>query len=353
MKVDYIIVGLGLAGLSFAEQLIAAKKSFIVFEDNSQTSSLVAGGVYNPVILKRFTPVWNAKSQLEIAMPLYESLEKRFNQHFDDKFSTRKVFKSIEDQNNWFIASDKPKLSEFMNPNIINEKVAGIHGDFGFGEVYQTGRLNTPELVATYRDYLAKLDCILFESFDYSSIQFNQERVNYKDIDAGRIVFCEGYGLKSNPFFNKLPLNGTKGETITIHAPELKIDFLVKSTIFVLPLENDLYKIGATFNWTDKTSKPTKEGRAELIEKLDKVISVPYTIVDQNAGVRPTVKDRRPLVGIHPEHRQLAVLNGMGTRGVMIAPSMAKELYEHLEHGEPLDLEVDIKRYAKSPTQQE
>ncbi|MEN8835167.1 MAG: NAD(P)-binding protein, partial [Polaribacter sp.] len=65
MKLDYIIVGLGLAGLAFAEQLIKANKSFVVFEDSSQTSSLVAGGVYNPVILKRFTPVWNAKEQLQ------------------------------------------------------------------------------------------------------------------------------------------------------------------------------------------------------------------------------------------------------------------------------------------------
>ena len=57
MDVDYIIVGLGLAGLAFAEELERNHKSFVVFEDNSQNSSLVAGGVYNPVILKRFTPV--------------------------------------------------------------------------------------------------------------------------------------------------------------------------------------------------------------------------------------------------------------------------------------------------------
>ena len=77
MKVDYIIVGLGLAGLAFVEELIQANKSFIVFEDDSQTSSLVAGGVYNPVILKRFSPVWNAKEQLAIALPFYENLEKK------------------------------------------------------------------------------------------------------------------------------------------------------------------------------------------------------------------------------------------------------------------------------------
>ena len=77
MKVDYIIVGLGLAGLAFVEELISANKSFIVFEDASQTSSLVAGGVYNPVILKRFSPVWNAKEQLAIALPFYEKARKK------------------------------------------------------------------------------------------------------------------------------------------------------------------------------------------------------------------------------------------------------------------------------------
>lgn len=345
MNVDYIIVGLGLAGLAFSEELLDNNKSFIVFEDDSQTSSIVAGGVYNPVILKRYTPVWNAKSQLEIAMPLYKKLEKRFNDTFDDKFSTRKVFKSIEDQNNWFIASDKPRLTEFMNPDLIHENVPGIIADFGFGEVYQTGRLDTPKIISRYRQFLSELGILKLENFDYSSIKFQNNQVHYKDYTANRIVFCEGYGMKFNPYFKDLPLNGTKGETITIHAPDINIDFLVKSSVFVLPLGNNKYKVGATFNWSDKTSLTTEEGRSELIEKLNKVISVPYEIIDQNAGVRPTVKDRRPLVGIHRKHKQLAILNGLGTRGVMIAPSMAKQLYELLEEEKDIDPEVNCSRF--------
>ena len=353
MKLDYIIVGLGLAGLSFAEQLIKAKKSFIVFEDYSQASSLVAGGVYNPVILKRFTPVWNAKEQLKVALPFYESLEKRFNIVLDYKFSTKKVLKSIEDQNNWFAASDKPLLTEYMNPTISKNKVDGIIGDFGYGEVYQTGRIDTHKLVSTYRNYLEENHQIQFVKFNHSEISISEKEVMYKDLIAERIVFCEGFGLKANPYFNYLPLNEAKGETITIHAPKLNIDFLIKSTLFVLPLGDDLYKVGATFNWKDKTSFPTEVGKLELIQKLEKVLDLPYKIVNHNAGIRPTVKDRRPLIGVHPKHSQLAILNGLGTRGVMIAPSMAKQLYEHLENGSSLDLESDIKRYKKALLQEE
>jgi len=58
--VDYIIVGCGLAGIAFCEQLNAANKTFIVFDNASQHSSTIAGGLYNPVVLKRFTPVWKS-----------------------------------------------------------------------------------------------------------------------------------------------------------------------------------------------------------------------------------------------------------------------------------------------------
>jgi len=353
MKVDYIIVGLGLAGLAFCEELIRTEKSFIVFEDDSQTSSLVAGGVYNPIILKRFTPVWNAKEQLSLAMPFYQALEKKLHVVLDTKFSTRKVFKSVEDQNNWFVASDKPQMSEYMNPKVISEKINGILGDFGFGEVYETGRIDTHTLVNSYRDYLTEQSLIRLERFIYNDLDLSENLVRYHDLEAHRIVFCEGYGVKQNPFFKYLPLNEAKGEVITIYAPELNIDFLLKSTLFVLPLGDDLYKVGATFNWMDKSSNPTDEGKAELISKLKKVIDTPYTIIDHTAGVRPTVKDRRPLVGLHPNYSQMAILNGLGTRGVMIAPTVAKSLYNHIEHGSPLDTEIAIERYKNSLTEEE
>ena len=140
-------------------------------------------------------------------------------------------------------------------------------------------------------------------------------------------------------------MNEAKGELLTIHAPDLNVDFLIKAAVFVLPLGNDLYKVGATFNWKDKTSLTTEEGKKELLEKLETFIKCPYTIVSQSAGIRPTVKDRRPLLGIHPNYKQLVLLNGLGTRGVMIAPTAARDLYKYLIEGIPLDKEVDIARY--------
>ncbi|WP_442265377.1 NAD(P)/FAD-dependent oxidoreductase [Tenacibaculum sp. ZS6-P6] len=347
MKVDYIVVGLGLAGLAFCEELIQANKSFMVFEDNSQNSSSVASGTYNPVILKRFTPVWNGHQQLKLALPFYQRVSEKLGKEFDTKFATKKVFNSIGDENNWFIASDKPMLAQYMKPEISKDKIEGVIGNFGFGELLGTGRIATKNLLVNYRGYLKRANKLQAVSFNYDELIIGDEKVFYHELEASKIVFCEGFGLKKNPYFNHLPLNGTKGEIITIHAPELNIDFLLKSSVFVLPLGNDLYKVGATFNWTDKTLDPTEEGKKELVDKLEKTISVPYEIIDQTAGIRPTVKDRRPLVGVNREHSNMAVLNGLGTRGVMIAPTVAKNLFNHLERGEELDPEININRFLK------
>ncbi|WP_369048608.1 NAD(P)/FAD-dependent oxidoreductase [Tenacibaculum sp. UWU-22] len=346
MNVDYIIVGLGLAGLAFAENLIENNKTFIVFENHSQNASLVAGGVYNPVVLKRFTPVWNGHQQLAYALPFYQKIADNFNQELDTKFNTKKVLKSVEDENNWFSALDKPTLSNYMLPKISRDKIAGVISDIGFGELTGTGRIDTKKIISTYRAFLAGKDKIRFEKFKHHKIMFKEQQVVYQDIITKKIVFCEGYGVKDNPFFNTLPLKEAKGELLTIYAPDLQINFLLKSAVFVLPIEKDIYKVGATFNWKDKTVAPTEDGKNELIEKLKKVLTVPYKIIEQTAGIRPTVKDRRPLVGVHLKHPQLAVLNGLGTRGVMIAPTVAKNLYNHLEKNEKLDLDIDIKRFG-------
>jgi glycine oxidase len=345
VKVDYIIVGLGLAGLAFVEELINAKKTFIVFEDDSQTSSLVAGGVYNPVILKRYTPVWNASAQLETALPFYERLEKKLGIKIDQKFLIKKVFKSIEDQNNWFAASDKPKLVDYLDPELDTNSYQGVSSDFNLGNVNHAGRIDTLKLVEAYRNYLKENELIQFQSFQYNKIEFEGETIKYNAIIADKIVFCEGFGLKQNPFFNYLPLNEVKGELITIHAPDLDIKFLLKSSLFVLPLGNNNFKVGATFNWIDKTSNPSEEGRIELEEKLQKIINVPYKVISQSAGIRPTVAGRRPLVGVHPNNPKLNVLNGLGTRGVMIAPTVAKQLFNHLENEIELDEEININRF--------
>jgi len=75
------------------------------------------------------------------------------------------------------------------------------------------------------------------------------------------------------------------------------------------------------------------------------LVSCDFEILNHFAGIRPTVKDRRPLVGTHPNYKNMHILNGLGTRGVMLAPSMAMNLYDYIENNVALEHYVNIDRF--------
>lgn len=345
MQVDYIVVGIGLAGINFCEQLRAHNKSFVVFDNGSQKSSTVAGGLYNPVVLKRFSGVWRAEEQLELAMEIYASIETLVNVKIDHKIPVYRRLASKEEQNNWFAVLDKPVLSRYLSNSIIENNNPHIKAPFGFGEVHETGRIDVKTMMDSYKNYLLENNQFFEESLDYNELQIEPNLVQYKDVQASKIVFAEGFGIKKNPFFKDLPLVPAKGELLIIHAPELQIDFVLKSAAFLIPLGDDKYIVGATYEWKDLTNNISNKGKEELLFKLKKFITCPFEVVGQAAGVRPTVRDRRPLVGRHKDYANVFVLNGLGTRGVMIGPYAAKQLYGFIEHDTPLDKEIDILRF--------
>ena len=263
--IDYLIIGSGLAGISFAEVVLGNGKSIFVLDDDSQSSSKIAGGLYNPVILKRFSEVWRAQEQLLLMNDFYTLLEEKLKTKFDFKSPILRKFFSIEEQNNWFAASDKKALAPFLSLELISKQYTGIDSPYGYGEVLQTGYVNSALLLSEYRAYLKSNNWFQNETFQYDAIQIGEDGIRYKDFHARHIVFAEGFGMHSNPFFNQLPLDGTKGELFIIKAPGLNLDVIVNTSVFILPLGNNCFKVGATYNWKDKTDLPTEEGKTELI----------------------------------------------------------------------------------------
>jgi glycine/D-amino acid oxidase-like deaminating enzyme len=344
---DYLIIGSGLAGISFSEIAIQNGKSILVLDNSSQNSSKIAAGLYNPVILKRFSEVGHAKEHLMVMKEFFSVLEKKLNTQVDFKMPILRKFFSIEEQNNWFAASDKVNLAPYLSNQLISKKFESIDSPFGYGEVLQTGYVDTALLLEKYKYYLITNQLFLKESFDYGLIQEETNGIRYKNIQARHIIFAEGFGMHANPYFQHLPLDGTKGELLIIKAPHLDLDVILNTSLYILPLGNDLFKIGATYNWEDKTALPTEAGKNELVQRIKEIITCDFEIMEHHAGVRPTVKDRKPLVGTYEHHNSIHILNGLGTRGVMLGPAMAKALFENIEYQKPLDRFVDIKRFAK------
>jgi len=345
--IDYLIVGSGLAGIAFAETALKHQKSFMVIDADLYQSSKVAAGLYNPVVLKRFTALANASEHLKIMDAFYTNLDQKLGCQSYHKLPLLRKLATVEEQNEWFVAADKPTLTNFLSANLVHQTYSGIDSPFGFGQVNHTGYVDTVQLLETYQHWLTQNQLLLREVFDYSQLVLRDDNIEYKSIQAKHIVFAEGFGMQNNPYFRDLPLEGAKGELLVIKAPGLGLDVALNSSVFILPLGDELFKVGATYNWTDKTENPTHEAKQELIDKLKDIVSCDFEIVSHKAGIRPTVKDRKSLLGTHGAHPRIHILNGLGTRGVMLAPSMAQTLFEHIELGKPLPKEIDISRFGK------
>lgn len=347
MKVDYLVVGFGLAGMAFISELEKANKTFIVIDDNPNRPSRVIGGMYNPIILKRFTPAWQAHQMWQTALPFYKELEEKFNKRYIFPFEIYRILQSVEEQNNWVVASDRSIMSNYMQHNIIDTELKGIKAPYGFGKLSGVGRVAGEMILQDYTNYLKDKGVFLCQTFDHSSLKINKNNVEYKTIEADHVVFSEGAYLYQNPFFNYLPMQEAKGEMLILEVPGLEIDFALKSSVFMVPFGKNIFVVGATYNWDDRSFELTENGREELEEKIKRFLEIPYKILDYKVGIRPTVKDRRPLIGKHPKYPKLSVLNGLGTRGIIIAPTIAKKLFDHLEFDKPIMKEMHIDRFFK------
>jgi len=343
---DYIIVGQGIAGTILAFQLrLIGKEVFVIDKHRDDTSSKIAPGTYNPMVLKRFTPFWKVEDQLTPLYDFIDAFETSFNTSIHVPLKLWRKFASIQEQNLWLEKSEHDRLMPFMNPSFISNPHQDVNADFGFGEVKKSGWVDFLKLISIFKKRLVSEGCFLDEEFDFNSIIIKQRSVTYKSISAQKIIFCEGHRLTNNPFFNYLPLMRTKGELITVKLDGLNVEELIKSNITLLPLGNDVYKVGATFNWDDKDEVCSVKAREELLAKLKELVNINPIVINHYAGLRPTVKDRRALLGAHPNHENIVLFNGLGTRGLLMGPYLAIQLIEFMEKGVPLDPEVDIKRY--------
>jgi glycine/D-amino acid oxidase-like deaminating enzyme len=339
-----IIVGLGLAGFNYALYLQKQKKEFLIVDSGVHRASENAAGVCNPTVLKRYTMAWQGHQFLQYAKKQYQEFELKIDQKVFLDQPIHRYFNHVSEHNDWSIAAQGDELKFYLDASFSIQAQKGIRKSNGYGMVQNTGRLKITKAINAFRETLNS-DQYLQEKFDYDALDHEENKVSYKGYDAQQIVFCEGYGLKRNPWFNYLPLTGSKGEFLVIQAPDLSREQIVKGGIFIVPIEKDLFWVGATFSPKDKTYETTQKGKQWLLTKLDNLIDTDYIVRSQGAGIRPTVMDRRPLLGQHPKLNNMYLFNGLGTRGVLMAPLLAHWLYCFINNQKELPTAVAIDRF--------
>ena len=346
MKTEFIIIGQGISGTWLSYYLQKEKKSFLVIDNNQQNaSSRIAAGIINPVTGRRIVKTWMINELLNHLIPAYEELGKELQintitqKNLIDFHPTPQMKLAFQDR----INEDDQFLKKPGDEKIFSNY---FHSDFGFGEVNPCYMINLQEILSAWRKKLIENNQLLEETFDHSNLIYAVEKIRYKNIEADKIIFCDGSNSFSHPLFKNLPFSLNKGEVLILESNEIPSTHIFKKGMTLAPLGEHSFWVGSNYLWNFTDEHPTKEFRDQTELFLKKWIKVPFTIIDHKAAIRPANIERRPFVGFHPQNNNIGILNGMGTKGCSLAPYFAKQLVAHFIHNKEINPEVDLKRFS-------
>ena len=341
-KVKYLIVGQGLVGTWMANYLQEKGISFKIINNTQLPSaSSVASGVINPVTGRRMVQTWMIETVLPFAVDAYTHFQEKAGVPIIKKAPVALIHPSLQmkesfdyrlaHENVYLLKNDTPNWKSFFET------------PFGTGEIDSCYWIDLVQFLETGREKIK--DHYIEASLEIEDLKLNSNGVTWKNISAEKIIFCDGVQSMKNPFFKALPFAPNKGEALIVAIEGLPAKNIYKNNVSIVPWKDNLFWVGASFEWKYENENPTIAFKEKMISALDSILTIPYKIVDHLVGIRPANTERRPFVGLHPIYPQLGICNGMGTKGCSLAPYFTHQLIEHIENNALLHVEVDVQRF--------
>lgn len=346
-SIDTLIIGQGLAGTFLAHFLLQAGQSVMVVDNGDPASaSRACLGILDPIIGRRFKPAWKVETLFPFAEQTITKFGEASGQHYYASQNIFKIFIDIKQKTRWERDCAAPEYKKYIENNASPPQcLQHLRTEHGWVELTGAALVRVTALLDDYRDLLRRKGLLIEVAFDHAELEIGHGVVRWRGVTAKRVVFCEGSRVRENPWFGRLPWQFTKGETLTIRSADLSPEKIYYRGVFVVPANEQRYQVGATHVRSDCSTSSTPEGRDELCTKLEAFFSGQYEIIDQHAGVRTALPDYKPVLGVHPEIKELAIFNGLGSKGITQGPYFASRMAARLLHGAPVEAEVDLARF--------
>lgn len=309
----------------------------------TENATGISAGIINPVTGRKYKPQWHIEVLLPLAERIYSAMETDLEKKILHHCGIYKMHKSEEALEPWLLARTTSETKAWVDENAaIHPWQRHLDSRFGAITVPKAKRVDTALMIQAfthkYRD-----QCIA-DVVRYDDINLHDDHVTWKGSSFKHVIFCEGARVTHNPWFNKIQLWPAKGECLVVQIPHLQASTMLQKKVFIVPMGSDLYWVGATNDVHDATDQPTEKAKEELLDGLRDMLKLSFTVVAHRAGLRPTMRDRTPVVGTHPEHRHLHILNGLGTKGSLLAPYYAGILLDHILYHQPIPAPADVRR---------
>ncbi len=343
---EVLVIGQGLAGSIIGYRLLKSGISFDITDSPyDYSSSKVAAGIYNPVTGKRKVKTWLADELFPYLNTFYSEMEDFLQSQLVYSREIYKPFHDAADQNDVHSKSTTDELGQYINLDIDSNRYNGlIKNEMGGVGIRPSGNVDIKSLLSQLKTHFTEKGAYQENQFIPSQADIRNEKIIWNGKEYKQLVFCEGYKAIHNPLFSWLPFAVTKGHILKVRIPNFPTEHIVNKGFFILPLHGDEFLVGSSYELTDEEGV-SENGKKQVLKKLNDLITVPYEILDIVAGIRPTVKDRRPMLGTHPEHKNVHIFNGLGTKGVTLGPYFSEKFMDYLFQGEKLPKEVNIERY--------
>lgn len=330
-RTDVLIVGQGLAGSLLAAELLLAGINFLVVDHPYPCSaSRIAGGLFTPVVFRTRRKQEGFEQFWSDMQGIYPRLEELLGCKLWYQIPSLRLIPSDEHPL-WAEACGNALqgVAEVYSPGV---RYGGIPDAYSLVRIVPSGYVDTKALVEGMNGYLREKDLFVSAAIDYKQINPCDGVVIAKGFKANRIVFCEGARGVENPWFGNAGLVPNKGEVLDLQLQGLDEQYVLRgSDVFLLPLGGGRFKAGATYSRDLSVPLETLEGAKQILQKVDRFVDLPYRVIGHYGGLRPAVKDRKPLLGQHPAFSQLFTFNGLGSKGVLYGPYCARLLRECLQ----------------------
>ena len=348
MQTDFLIIGQGLTGSLLAWELIQRDCSVVVVDTGKENASLVAAGIINPITGMRFVKTPDVETLLPTAHNCYDQLSEFFGQRFYCDKPMLRIFRDEIElahcKKRQGQASYSPYLGELATSG---HAIAEFSTSFGLIEQHQTGHLLTVPLLTLLKQFFIERNSYRQDAVDYQTIQFDSG-VRWQDITAKQLIFCEGHQASQNPWFSWLPFQLVKGEILTLaHQVVLLPNAILNYGNWLIPVGSGKVRVGATFDREHINTQHSQQGKESLLNTL-KTFSpglAQSAVIDHQAAIRPCTQDRYPFIGTHPQHNQITIFNGFGTKGSLQIPWYSQRFADYLLNHNPLPSSCDIQRY--------
>lgn len=345
---DYIIVGQGLAGSCLAYQLLKKKQRVLVIDaEKEKTSSKIAAGLFNPITGRKMVKTWQADLLFPYLLSFYSELEQVLNTTFLHQRPIYRPFNDTETYNEWMGQSADEDHNNYISDVFPESQFDYVDDQHGGIRLNSCGYLDIKLFLQVFKNYLVDREAYQRLKFDPSQLRIENDHVSYQQLNAKKIIFCLGT-YENSTFFDWLPFKLVKGDILSVRFKQpIDEEVVYNKGVFAFKHLNEDFWVGSTYHHEVLDWESSSKAKKEIEDKLQKMLKIGFEIMGQRSGIRPATVDRKPFIGMHPNDDKIGIFNGLGAKGVSLAPYFSEHFCDYLLNKEKLNENADIQRFHK------